>query len=104
MRFNDKFDIKEVVKELEKLNDEGKYELHKFDQFEFYSSNLSDKTFKLIDCYCPDEFDEIETEYTAEVIESYYCVDCINLIDDDKIDLEGGNTINNLKFVAHRRG
>ena len=60
MRFNDKFDIKEVVKELEKLNDEGKYELHKFDQFEFYSSNLSDKTFKLIDCYCPDEFEEIE--------------------------------------------
>ena len=41
-------------------NDEGKYELHKFDQFEFYSSNLSDKTFKLIDCYCPDEFEEIE--------------------------------------------
>ena len=46
-----KWNIEEVIKELEELNDEGKYELHKFDQFEFYSSNLSDKTFKLIDCY-----------------------------------------------------
>ena len=54
------WDIEEVIKELEGLNDEGKYELHKFDQFEFYSSNLSVKTFRLIDCYCPDEFDEIE--------------------------------------------
>lgn len=55
-----KWNIEEVIKELEELNDEGKYELHKFDQFEFYSSNLSDKTFRLIDCHCPDELEGIE--------------------------------------------
>ena len=55
-----KWNIEEVVKELEGLNDEDKYELHKFDQFEFYSNNLTDKTFRLIDCYCHDDFDDIE--------------------------------------------
>ena len=55
-----KFNVKEVVKELEELNDEGKYDLHPFDQSEFYRNNLNYETFRLIDCYCPDAFEGIE--------------------------------------------
>ena len=41
-----KFNVKEVVKELEELNDEGKYDLHPFDQSEFYRNNLNYETFR----------------------------------------------------------
>ena len=79
MRLNNKWNVKEVIKELEDLNDEGKYVFHPDDQYEFYKNNLTDKTFNLIDFYCPDEFDEIE-EVKGECTRSedglYACKRC----------------------------
>lgn len=71
-------------------------DIRKFNDFrdEFFAHSDNDSQLKV---------EQVDDEKAIEIIIKClnYCVDCINLIDDDKIDLKGGNTVNNLKLEAN---
>ena len=92
---NEQTKLKEKKKEFSVYKKNVENDIKKFNDFrdELFAHSDNDSQLKV---------EQVDDEKAIEIIIKClnYCVDCINLIDDDKIDLEGGNTINNLKLEA----